>query len=80
MDIGEIASADPSKPGTEGATGDAKSKLTDDEKQPGWAWQNPKAREEYERSFVHVLDREFSLSKSRWECDYGKLTMCRGVW
>ncbi|MCJ1448121.1 MAG: hypothetical protein MMC23_008634 [Stictis urceolatum] len=32
-----------------------------DQNAPGWGWQQPKAREEYERSYAHVLDRDFSL-------------------
>jgi len=33
--------------------------------EPGWAWKNPKAREECDRSLEYVLDRNFSLRESR---------------
>ncbi|MCJ1340918.1 hypothetical protein MMC09_006214 [Bachmanniomyces sp. S44760] len=29
--------------------------------QPGWAWKNPKAMDEYHRAMEHVVDKSFSL-------------------
>lgn len=36
----------------------------DVELEPGYAWSNKKAREEYDRAMEHVVDKTFSLRKS----------------
>ena len=48
-----------------------------DQNAPGWGWQQPKAREEYERSYAHVLDRDFSLRGSRVVTTFISLIVCR---
>ncbi|MCJ1401889.1 hypothetical protein MMC11_005106 [Xylographa trunciseda] len=46
--------------------GNAKAILSNEEqmdleKEPGWAWKNNKAIDEYERAMDHVLDKNFNL-------------------
>ena len=38
-------------------------KEEDVEKQPGYAWKNKKARDEYQRALEQVVDRNFNLSE-----------------
>ena len=43
----------------------------DAEKEPGFAWNNKKARDEYARSMEQVVDKGFSLSKNAEVPDSG---------
>ena len=43
------------------STGDFMEDDRDAEKEPGYAWKNAKAREEYQRAMESVVDKNFSL-------------------
>ena len=53
-------------PGRAGWSGKGQTKLGkgDAEKEPGYAWNNKKARDEYARSMDQVVDKGFNLSKN----------------
>jgi hypothetical protein len=54
--------------------GEVSEESVTDGKEPGWAWKNKVAVEEYRRAMEHVVDQTFSLRMTRLNIEFLVLT------
>ena len=68
MDVTDVQGFSEAGRNVQFATGRSHGEAQEVEKEPGFAWSNPRAREEFSRSMESVQDKDFSLRKYLFDC------------